>query len=59
MAWQYDTSSSQWWQSMALAVIFGLLVATVLTLGIVPTLYYEYARVRDWVRAYRRATTTG
>ncbi len=44
---QYDTSSSQWWQSMSLAVIFGLLVATVLTLGVVPTLYLEYARWRD------------
>jgi multidrug efflux pump subunit AcrB len=45
--YQYDTGSSQWWQSMALAVIFGLLVATVLTLGVVPTLYLVYARCRD------------
>jgi len=44
--WQYDTTSSQWWQSMALTVIFGLLVATVLTLGVVPTLYLAYARFR-------------
>jgi len=39
---QYDTSSSQWWQPMAFAVIFGLLVATILTLGVVPTLYLEH-----------------
>lgn len=46
MTYQYDTSSAQWWQSMAVAVIFGLLVATVLTLGIVPTLYLSYERLR-------------
>ncbi|MDT8388899.1 MAG: efflux RND transporter permease subunit [Lentisphaeria bacterium] len=44
---QYDTSSSQWWQSMATAVIFGLLVATMLTLGVVPTLYELYAWYRE------------
>ncbi len=43
---QYNTRSSQWWQSMALTVIFGLLVATVLTLGVVPALYYEYRRMQ-------------
>ncbi len=45
--YQYDTTSSQWWQSMALTVIFGLLVATVLTLGVVPALYTEYIRLRE------------
>jgi len=47
MQWQVNTESSQLWQSMALTVIFGLLVATVLTLGIVPTLYLRYASIRD------------
>lgn len=46
MTWQYNTESSQWWQSMSMTVIFGLLVATVLTLGIVPTLYLEFSRIR-------------
>ncbi len=46
MTYQYNTSSSQWWQSMAVAVIFGLLIATVLTLGVVPTLYLSYERIR-------------
>jgi len=46
---QHNTSSSQWWQSMATTVIFGLLVATVLTLGVVPTLYLLYARWRGGV----------
>ena len=54
MSWQYDTTSSQWWQSMALTVIFGLLVATVLTLGVVPTLYVSYASIRDRLRRPRR-----
>lgn len=33
------SESSQWWSSMAIAVIFGLALATVLTLIVVPTLY--------------------
>jgi multidrug efflux pump subunit AcrB len=51
MAWQFNTKSSQWWQSMSLTVIFGLLIATILTLGIVPSLYLEYAIHRDRRRA--------
>jgi len=35
----WASESSQWWNSMALAVIFGLLVATLLTLFVVPALY--------------------
>ena len=42
--YQYNTESSQWWQSMAVAVIFGLMVSTLLTLGVVPSLYLLYAR---------------
>jgi multidrug efflux pump len=34
------SESSQWWQSMAIVVVFGLVVATFLTLVVVPTLYY-------------------
>jgi len=33
------SESSQWWKSMASVVIFGLLLATVLTLVVVPVLY--------------------
>lgn len=47
---QYNTSMSQWWQSMALAVIFGLLVSTVLTLGVVPTLYLLQYKARKRLR---------
>jgi multidrug efflux pump subunit AcrB len=48
---QYNTESSQWWQSMAVVVIVGLLVATVLTLGVVPALYLLYDRFIGWLRA--------
>jgi Cu/Ag efflux pump CusA len=33
------SESTQWWSSMASAVIFGLALATVLTLVVVPVLY--------------------
>ncbi|MCF8068953.1 MAG: efflux RND transporter permease subunit [Desulfobacterales bacterium] len=33
------SESTQWWQSMAIVVIFGLLIATFLTLVVVPCLY--------------------
>jgi multidrug efflux pump subunit AcrB len=37
--WSVGSESSQWWAPMATAVVFGLMVATVLTLVIVPTIY--------------------
>jgi len=33
------SESSQYWRSMAIVVIFGLMIATILTLVVVPTLY--------------------
>lgn len=39
MAMSYSSDSTQWWQSMSIVVIFGLVVATFLTLVIVPVLY--------------------
>ena len=41
------SESSQWWQSMAVVVIFGLVVATFLTLVVVPTLYLLYGRLAE------------
>ena len=35
----WASESSQWWRSMAVAVIFGLIVATLLTLVVTPTFY--------------------
>ncbi len=49
LTYQYNTESSQWWQSMAVAIIFGLAIATVLTLGVVPALYLLYSRFRLWL----------
>jgi len=39
MAISWVSESSQWWSSMAIVVIFGLMVATFLTLVVVPALY--------------------
>lgn len=39
MAISTVSESSQWWRSMAIVVIFGLMIATILTLVVVPTLY--------------------
>lgn len=44
------SESSQWWGPMAVAVIFGLMVATILTLFVVPCLYslfFERRRKRE------------
>ncbi|MBT4287826.1 MAG: efflux RND transporter permease subunit [Deltaproteobacteria bacterium] len=49
LTYQYDTDSSQYWQSMAVAIIFGLLLSTLLTLGVVPTLYVIYFKGKSWV----------
>jgi Cu/Ag efflux pump CusA len=53
------SESSQWWGPMASAVIFGLAMATVLTLVVVPTLYslvYTGSRAAGrGVNAVRRA----
>jgi multidrug efflux pump subunit AcrB len=45
MAWVTRSESSQWWSSMAIAVIFGLAFATVLTLVVLPTLYVTLMRI--------------
>ncbi|HUU69955.1 MAG TPA: efflux RND transporter permease subunit [Planctomycetota bacterium] len=43
--WSWRSQSSEWWSGMALAVIFGLAFATVLTLVVVPTLYVTVYRL--------------
>ncbi len=45
MQWATRSETSQWWRSMAIAVIFGLGFATILTLIVVPTLYVTLYRV--------------
>ena len=39
MAVSWASESTQWWRSMSIVVIFGLMVSTLLTLVVVPTLY--------------------
>jgi len=59
MAISWASESTQWWRSMSIVVIFGLMVATILTLVVVPTLYAliedsktwfadSYSRVKRW-----------
>ena len=45
MEWITRSESSQWWSSMAIAVIFGLAFATLLTLVVLPTLYVTLTRI--------------
>ena len=40
------SESNQWWQNMAVVVIFGLMVATFLTLIVVPVLYTSLATIQ-------------
>ncbi len=48
MAISWVSESSQWWQSMAIVVIFGLMIATFLTLVVVPTLYSLFVSIQEW-----------
>jgi len=41
------TASSQWWGSMATAVIFGLALATILTLFLVPCMYLGVEKLKN------------
>jgi len=56
LAMSWVSESSQWWRSMAVVIIFGLIVATFLTLVVVPSLYYlfhrfleQQPRIRSWL----------
>ena len=50
LTWVTRSESSQWWSSMAIAVIFGLAFATLLTLVVLPVLYVSFTRVASWLR---------
>ena len=43
--------TSQYWESMTIVVIFGLMLATVLTLVVVPTLYFLFAEAPDSLKS--------
>ncbi|MCG8689106.1 MAG: efflux RND transporter permease subunit [Desulfobacterales bacterium] len=58
MGMSWASESSQWWRSMAIVVIFGLMIATILTLVVVPTLYALIEQVKEFLaRAYNRTRT--
>jgi multidrug efflux pump subunit AcrB len=44
---EIGSESSQWWNSLAVAVIFGLAFATILTLVVVPTFYRAFYGRRE------------
>ncbi len=49
------SETSQYWQSLSVVVIFGLMLATFLTLLVVPTLYSLFAEAPGWTaERYRR-----
>ncbi len=47
MSISFVSESTQWWQNMAIVVIFGLIVATFLTLVVVPILYHLLATLSN------------
>jgi multidrug efflux pump len=51
---EWGAESSQWWANMGVAVIFGLLFATALTLIIVPVMYHLLTGLADWVGSFRK-----
>ena len=46
---EWGAESSQWWANMGVAVIFGLMFATALTLVIVPTMYHILTGISEWI----------
>lgn len=50
MAWATKSESTEWWGSMATALIFGLSFATLLTLVLLPTLYVTVFRTGAAIR---------
>jgi multidrug efflux pump subunit AcrB len=48
----WGTQSSEWWGPMAVAVIFGLAFATLLTLIAVPTLYVVFDNVTESITGF-------
>ncbi|MCA8914906.1 MAG: efflux RND transporter permease subunit [Planctomycetes bacterium] len=52
--WVFGGESSAWWAPLATAVIFGLMIATVLTLVLVPAAYLVTASWTDRFRAFFR-----
>ncbi len=58
MAISWSSESTQWWRSMSIVVIYGLMVSTLLTLVVVPTIYAlietSHARISEWNARFKR-----
>ena len=54
MTLSFVSESTQWWQNMAIVVIFGLMVATFLTLVVVPALYSLLDSAKESTRRFGR-----
>jgi len=58
MAISWTSESTQWWRTMSIVVIFGLLISTLLTLVVVPSLYAlietTQARLSRWHTRFKR-----
>lgn len=54
LEFSWESESSQWWRGMALPVIYGLTVATVLTLVVVPVLFSLIEGAREHLHHIRR-----
>jgi multidrug efflux pump subunit AcrB len=54
---EWGAESSQWWANMGVAVIFGLLFATALTLVIVPVLYHALTSASERLSEYISSLT--
>jgi multidrug efflux pump len=48
---EFGGQSAEFWQPMAVAVIFGLILTTFLTLVIVPTMYSGLTTISEWMQA--------
>lgn len=57
--WVFGGESSQYWGPMAVAVIFGLGFATILTLIVVPVLYSVMVSVETFFARFRRSSAEG
>jgi len=53
LAISWVSESTQWWRTMAIVVIFGLLIATFLTLVVVPVLYSLFVTTGHGLRDFK------
>ncbi len=55
--WSIGGESTQWWSPLAISIVFGLTFATILTLLILPTMFYTWENAELWVKKKLRPAT--